>query len=158
MSRRNQWYSVSGNPGCGMAGLADVWSDMGLDPTAIDAAAGLAQPGATAIPPTSVSVYADTPWVIAQSNPVINPAQSQSSWLDSALKSAESVAKSFMTYKQASDFNAINLQRAKQGLPPLNPQQYAPQVNFGLSTDIQNMLMIGGGALLLILFLSSRKH
>jgi len=110
------------------------------------------------IPPTSVSVYSDTPYVIAQSNPVINPAQAQSGWLDSMLKTAESAAKTFMTYKQANDFNAINLQRARQGLPPLNPQAYAPQINFGVSSDIQQMILWGGAAVLVIMLIGSMRQ
>ncbi len=42
----------------------------------------------------------------------------------------------------------LNLQRANQGLPPLNAAQYAPQVAVGLNADTQQLLIYGGLAVL----------
>lgn len=47
------------------------------------------------------------------------------------------------------------LQRAEQGLPPLDATQYGvgASVNVGISSDTQRMLMIGGAALLAVLLI-----
>lgn len=55
-------------------------------------------------------------------------------------------------YNQQQILNA-NIERAKQGLPPINTASIAPTYNVGLSPDIKNMLLFGGLALLAILFL-----
>lgn len=49
------------------------------------------------------------------------------------------------------DLNAINLERARQGLAPLSPSDYAPTVNVGISGDTQKVI-IGVGVGLLALF------
>jgi hypothetical protein len=60
---------------------------------------------------------------------------------------------------QQNQINSINLQRAQQGLPPLDQSALAPTVNVGLPTAQMNQLMmIGGGALLLLLFMAMRRR
>ncbi len=52
----------------------------------------------------------------------------------------------------------IQLDRAEQGLPPLDPGQYGVGVNVGLSPDTQKLLIVGGLALVgLFLFVGSRR-
>lgn len=53
----------------------------------------------------------------------------------------------------------LNIARARQGLPMIDPRYFSPSaaVNFGLTPDATKMLLIGGGALLVILMLSRRK-
>ena len=50
---------------------------------------------------------------------------------------------------------SVQVQRASQGLPPLNSAQYGigASVNVGLSPDVQRMLWIGGAGLLAVLVL-----
>lgn len=45
------------------------------------------------------------------------------------------------------DLLRMNLDRARQGLPPINAQQYMPGVNVGIASDTQKMLLIGAGIL-----------
>ena len=53
----------------------------------------------------------------------------------------------------------IQIDRMRQGLPPLNASQYSPGVgvNVGLSPEIMKMVALGGAALLAVWFLSRRK-
>lgn len=48
---------------------------------------------------------------------------------------------------------SLNLQRAQQGLPPLNPAAYAPQVAVGLNEDTQRLVLLGAAALLAVFLL-----
>lgn len=60
------------------------------------------------------------------------------------------------TYQQK-QLLQIQVDRARQGLPPLNASQYGAGFNIGLSQDTQNMILIGGLALLGV-FLLTRKR
>ena len=51
----------------------------------------------------------------------------------------------------------VQLDRARQGLPPLQASEYGATVNVGLAPSTQTMLLYGGAALLLVLFLSRRR-
>ena len=48
------------------------------------------------------------------------------------------------------------LERARQGLPPLQPSEYAPAINVGLSPQTRNLLIYGGIALVAVLLLRRR--
>lgn len=48
------------------------------------------------------------------------------------------------------------LERARQGLPPLQPSEYAPAVNVGLSPQTRNLLIYGGLALVAVMLLRRR--
>jgi hypothetical protein len=45
----------------------------------------------------------------------------------------------------------VQLERAKNGLAPLNTSQYGMGVSVGLSPDVQKLLMYGGGAIVALL-------
>lgn len=57
------------------------------------------------------------------------------------------------------DLLQVNLQRAQQGLPPINAQQYMPGVNVGVSQDTQKMIYtlgaLGIGAVVLLSLVNS---
>lgn len=77
--------------------------------------------------------------------------------LDSILKAGTV----YLSIQQQSDLQRINLQRAQQGLAPLDPAQYAAGVNVGLSSSTQNALLwiAGGiGALLLVSMLMKGRR
>lgn len=61
-----------------------------------------------------------------------------------------------MTVQQRQILN-VQMDRAREGLPPLDMAQYSPQVNIGLSADTKSMLMWGGAGLLLLTFLMSQS-
>ncbi len=48
------------------------------------------------------------------------------------------------------------LDRARQGLPPLQPSEYAPAINVGLSPQTRTLLIYGGIALVAVLLLRRR--
>lgn len=54
------------------------------------------------------------------------------------------------TYQQK-QLLEVQVERARQGLPPLDATQYAGGVQVGMAPDLQRMLMIGGIAALAIL-------
>jgi hypothetical protein len=53
------------------------------------------------------------------------------------------------------DLLQMNLDRARQGLPPINAQQYMPGVNVGVSDDTKQLLYILGFGALGVFALSS---
>ena len=60
------------------------------------------------------------------------------------------------TYQQKEILN-IQLERAKQGLPPLPNSQFGLGVNVGLSDDVKNYLLIGGIALAAVFLMGKRR-
>lgn len=51
----------------------------------------------------------------------------------------------------------IQVERAKQGLPPLDASQFGVGVNVGLSPEITKMLAVGGAALLAVIYLTRKR-
>lgn len=89
------------------------------------------------------------------------------SWLSSIGTAVSAAVQGYLGVQQANDAQTLfntNLQRAQQGLSPLNanPSAYgitSPQVNVGLSSSVQTMLIYGGLGLGAILVLNSvLKH
>lgn len=87
-------------------------------------------------------------------------------WLDNLLSFAPQM---FMGYTQLSmqrQIAKINLERLRQGLPPLSPTQtetyvQRPGVSVGLSPATRNMVIIGGvglGAILLLGMMGKKKR
>lgn len=78
------------------------------------------------------------------------------SWYDSLARLLPMLAS---TYQQQ-QLLQVQVDRAKQGLPPLNTNQYAAGVNVGVSQDTQKMLMyglIGVGALVIFSTMAKRR-
>lgn len=72
------------------------------------------------------------------------------SWMTALARLLPAVA---ATYQQKQILD-IQMQRASQGLPPLNASQYAAGFQVGLSDDTKNLLIMGAlglGAVLLLL-------
>lgn len=62
------------------------------------------------------------------------------------------------TYQQKQLLD-VQVDRARQGLPPLDASMYAPGVQVGLSSDTsKTLMMLGGAALLLLLFVAMKKR
>lgn len=84
-------------------------------------------------------------------------------WYQSILRSTLPVLAS--TYQQQ-QLNKLNLERMRNGLPPISGQQYASQyqipaaqVQVGMTSDTQKLVMYGGLALLAFLGINSMmKH
>lgn len=51
----------------------------------------------------------------------------------------------------------VNVERAKQGLPPISASEIAPTVNVGISPEIKQLLIMGGVGLLLLFLLTRKK-
>lgn len=52
----------------------------------------------------------------------------------------------------------LQLQRAQQGLPPLDSSQYGLGISVGIGNDTQKMLLIGAGVLALVLIFTARRR
>ncbi len=50
-----------------------------------------------------------------------------------------------------------NIDRAKQGLPPINTGALAPTYNVGLTPELKNMLIVGGIVLAVILLMKKGR-
>lgn len=74
------------------------------------------------------------------------------SWISAISRAMTTVA---MADYQRRILNA-QLERARQGLPPLQPSEYAPAINVGLSPQTRNLLIYGGIALVAVLLLRRR--
>ena len=74
------------------------------------------------------------------------------SWISAISRAMTTVA---MADYQRRILNA-QLERARQGLPPLQPSEYAPAINVGLSPQTRNLLIYGGLALVAVLLLRRR--
>lgn len=99
------------------------------------------------------------------SDPTIANASTSSaspSWLSSIGTAVSAATQAYLGIQQSKDAQTLfntNLQRAQQGLQPLNanPSAYgitAPQVNVGLSSSTTTLLMYGGIGLGVILLLN----
>lgn len=77
-------------------------------------------------------------------------------WMDSLARLLPILA---TTYQQK-QLLEVQMQRARQGQPPLDVSMYAPSVRVGLSEDTKNMLLIGGAvvaAIVVAMMLNKRK-
>jgi hypothetical protein len=74
------------------------------------------------------------------------------SWISAISRAMTTVA---MADYQRRILNA-QLERARQGLPPLQSSEYAPAINVGLSPQTRNLLIYGGIALVAVLLLRRR--
>jgi hypothetical protein len=74
------------------------------------------------------------------------------SWISAISRAMTTVA---MADYQRRLLNA-QLDRARQGLPPLNASEYAPAINVGLSPQTRHLLIYGGIALVAVLLLRRR--
>jgi len=79
---------------------------------------------------------------------------------NSLLTNLSSIVTTYFAASTQKQLLQTNLQRASQGLPPLNAQAYMPGVNVGLASGTQNMVYIvaaGIGAVILLGVLGSKR-
>lgn len=88
-------------------------------------------------------------------------APASSTWNDTIKNLLNTAAQGYLAKSQVDTIKQINdlqLQRARNGQSPLNinPSDYgiSPTVNFGISSNTQKLLMIGGGLALAVYLLS----
>lgn len=97
--------------------------------------------------------------VIPASN--VSNVNTESSWnvnqiIDSVARAGTTIAS---VYNQQ-QINELNMERIRRGQPPLSIAQMnalRPSLNFGMTDDVKNMLMIGGLGLLAVFALSRAK-
>lgn len=75
--------------------------------------------------------------------------------IDKLLQVGAQFGTALLTFSQQSDINKINLERAKQGLPPLDAAYSGVGVNVGLSPATQRLVIYGGLAALAFLIFNS---
>ena len=102
-----------------------------------------------------------TPFSFPSGNVTNNPGlpASSGSSLDfnQLIQMGKDLGIAFMAYDQQKMVQQINLERINRGMAPINPSLLAPTMNFGLSSDTMTYLLIGGGALVLLLMMG-KKH
>lgn len=113
--------------------------------------------GSDALSPITLDTTSTDPTIANASTSGASP-----SWLSSIGSAVSAATQAYLGVQQSKDaqtlFN-VNLQRAQQGLAPLNanPSAYgivSPQVNVGLSSSTQTLLIAGGIGLGVILLLN----
>jgi hypothetical protein len=75
------------------------------------------------------------------------------SWIDAATRLLNTVT---ATYQQK-QFIQINMDRARQGLPPLDASQYGLGVQVGISSEVKTLLMWGLFGLGAVLYLTRKR-
>lgn len=79
-------------------------------------------------------------------------------WGSSILDTINKAAPSLLQIKSQNDLMNINIQRAAQGLPPIDSSTLAPTVNVGVSKDLQTLGFVAVGGLVLVgLFAAFKK-
>jgi hypothetical protein len=73
-------------------------------------------------------------------------------WIDTVARAMTTVV--MADYQR--DVLRLQLERARQGLPPLDASQYGVGVSVGISPSTQQLLILGGLGLLAVLSLSRR--
>lgn len=73
-------------------------------------------------------------------------------WIDTIARAMTTVV--MADYQR--DVLRLQLERARQGLPPLDAAQYGAGVSVGISPSTQQLLILGGLGLLAVLFLARR--
>lgn len=76
-------------------------------------------------------------------NAIVTTAANDQGVLDKLALNLDKILASVLTYKQSEKILDINLERAKQGLPPIDAGSVAPTVNIGVSNSVTNLLLIG---------------
>ena len=82
-------------------------------------------------------------------------------WYAQAINAITSAVPLYFGVKQENAMVSLNLQRAAQGLPPLDTSAYAPQLNVGISPQVTSMatwVAIGAFALVAIALLARKKN
>jgi hypothetical protein len=67
------------------------------------------------------------------------------------------MATSALTALQTYQLNNVNVERAKQGLPPINTAAYGTGINVGLNQQTQQLVIYGGLALLAVLLVGQLR-
>jgi hypothetical protein len=80
----------------------------------------------------------------------------QESWTQALLRVGPDLAKTLVTADAQRKLLDVQMQRAAQGLPPLNSSNYGLGVSVGLDPNMQRYLLLGGAALLMLLLLKRR--
>lgn len=91
---------------------------------------------------------------IAAQDPALNAAISTAKLPgEDYIAAALRVAQSYVMADSQRRLLNVQLERAQQGLPPLDSGQYGLGVSVGLSPDVQKMLLIGAAALAAVFLL-----
>lgn len=87
-----------------------------------------------------------------------NPTTNQTNWFTGVLQNITQAGASYLSLKQQSDLIKMNNQRLASGLAPLNSDDYAAQVRFGLDPTTRYMVIGGIGVLALVLLTRGRRR
>lgn len=68
------------------------------------------------------------------------------------------LAKGYMAYDTQKELMKINIARAEKGLAPISSSQFAPQLNVGVSPEVQTLGMLAIGGLVVVGLLAAFKR
>jgi hypothetical protein len=94
---------------------------------------------------------------LIESAQTTTPQQTRSLW-DQITQSAPQWVTQLIQARTAYQFQQINLDRARQGLPALNPDNYGLPVQVRAGLDGNTMLLVGGAIVALLIILAMRKR
>lgn len=79
-------------------------------------------------------------------------------YFDKVLAALKEIAPAYAQYQMARDLYSLNMERAKQGLPPIDASAVSPQINVGLSPDVKTLLILGGVGLTIMMLAARRRR
>jgi hypothetical protein len=83
-------------------------------------------------------------------------------WYQQILQALPALGTTYLSIKQQGELNKLNLQRANQGLPAIETQDYQAGVQVGVSRSTQNTILLVaaglGGAYVLSQVLGGRRR
>lgn len=80
-------------------------------------------------------------------------------WYEKVADTVLNILPSYAAYKGQQSLIKLNIERAKQGLPPVDTASVSPQVNVGISADSKRIVYFAlGGAALIALVALTRKR
>lgn len=87
------------------------------------------------------------------------PVADNQSWWDKFISGVQTLAPTYAQFQLSKDLYSLNMQRAKQGLPPVDASAISPQVRVGLTPETRFMVIgMGAVALIAVLALARRRR
>lgn len=130
--------------------IPDVAASSGITPLPPMPTYDFSSPVATALPGSGTATQTGNP--------------AGNSWISNIASAFSQFGTAYANYRNQAQWNDLQLQRARQGLPPLPTTGYSAPgvgVNVGISPQVQQLLIIGGvglGAVLLVNAFAGRRR
>lgn len=81
------------------------------------------------------------------------------SWWEKIIGGIQQLAPTYAQFQLSKDLYSLNMQRVRQGLPPVDASAISPQVRVGLTPETRFMVIgLGAVALIAVLALARRRR